>query len=209
MLACVSKKLRRNVHMKKGFNLIELMVVIAIIAILASIALPMYGRYKRQTATANAVKAISQGNQLIQGWITAMYDGGDPAGDIGAGLTLDINGGVTAAQQTSRDGIITNNVLIGQVGLTNDINAGAIAIVTSANAVGESAVSVIVEGADFVGSGCQNTGDCGFVYCVICDNTSGEALCLTRVQSLPIGTDEYNQNTVSNRNATFGAACPL
>lgn len=53
---------------KKGFNLIELMVVIAIIAILASVALPMYSSFKKRTKTGMAVKVASQTTQVLQAW---------------------------------------------------------------------------------------------------------------------------------------------
>jgi len=52
----------------KGFNLIELMVVIAIIAILASVALPMYSSFKRRTKAGMAVKVVSQTTQILQAW---------------------------------------------------------------------------------------------------------------------------------------------
>lgn len=51
---------------KKGFNLIELMVVIAIIAILASVALPMYSSFKKRTRVGMAVKVASQATQSVQ-----------------------------------------------------------------------------------------------------------------------------------------------
>lgn len=91
----------RRIH--KGFTLIELMLVVAIIAIMTAIALPTYQDFTIRTKVAELVLAASAFRTTIAE--KAQQDGGVLT-SAGVGLTLVPSGKVTSGSITD-GGIIT------------------------------------------------------------------------------------------------------
>lgn len=179
--------------MQKGFNLIELMVVIAIIAILASIALPMYSSYKRRAAVFNALKVISGLQAMVQSHIVAAYSGGDFANDILGPYVISADGIITAPL-TNRAGN-QSTIIFGSLGATSDMDIAN----TTVTASGPSGIRINVA---ITGSGCSTSGDCDFVFCVICPT---EDSCYTVIEST-IPTDPYSIGSSSSPGQ--GTTCP-
>jgi type IV pilus assembly protein PilE len=67
---CSQHRFLRDRH-HAGFSLIELMIVVALVAILASIALPNYNEYVLRSHRANARAALVQASQWMERAATA------------------------------------------------------------------------------------------------------------------------------------------
>lgn len=73
---------------QKGFSLVELMVVIAIIAILAAVAIPMYSNYITRAKVVSALNAIAKAKTEIVEKITDRVTPTDANINLPAGVTL-------------------------------------------------------------------------------------------------------------------------
>ncbi|WP_282041534.1 type IV pilin protein [Halomonas alimentaria] len=72
-----------------GFTLIELMIAVAIIGILASIAYPSYTRYVERSLRADAQAGLMEASQILERCYTSsyQYNGGNCSG-FGSGTTV-------------------------------------------------------------------------------------------------------------------------
>jgi type IV pilus assembly protein PilA len=87
---------------QKGFTLIELMIVVAIIGILAAIALPAYQDYTVRSKVSELLLAASAARTSIT---EAAQNLGTVTGS-GSGLTIGV-GGKISATTVSADGLVT------------------------------------------------------------------------------------------------------
>jgi len=95
---------------QKGFTLIELMIVVAIIGILAAIALPAYQDYTNRAKAAEVVLAASAARTCVS---ESAQVGNDPdecdsdftATEYAGGLTVSAAGQIVATGQNDLDGL--------------------------------------------------------------------------------------------------------
>ena len=98
--------------MQKGFTLIELMIVVAIIGILAAIAIPAYQDYTTRAKVTEAVNAMAPAKTSVSEFFISQ--GSMPATANAAGFQTNINSkfvrSVTYARTSATVGRLTVNI---------------------------------------------------------------------------------------------------
>ena len=84
-----TQRLRRRAHRAAAFTLIELLIVIAIVAVLSAVALPAYSDYKERARVYQAVADISALNVQLRKYIDDNRQPPDDLSAIGAAGRLD------------------------------------------------------------------------------------------------------------------------
>jgi type IV pilus assembly protein PilA len=136
-------------HLQKGFTLIELMIVVAIIGILAAVALPAYQDYTVRAKISEVILALS----ACRTSITEVYQtGGTPPNPNSWGCEGNVGSKYVAGLRTDAAGVVTATV----TGINSDVNAKQ---VTLAPMVGTAIASAGNMGSGLTGWRCGSSTD--------------------------------------------------
>jgi type IV pilus assembly protein PilA len=118
-------------RIQKGFTLIELMIVVAIIGILAAIALPAYQDYTIRARVSELILAASSARTAI----TEKFQSDQLVANMGDGITVAPGGKVSGATTTA-GGVVTITGVQTAVSATNVGTAVTVVLTPFTNAAG-------------------------------------------------------------------------
>ena len=134
--------------MQKGFTLIELMIVVAIIGILAAVALPAYQDYTVRAKMSEVILAMS----ACRTSITELYQtGGTPPGANNWGCE-GVSSKYVASLATDDNGVITATIQ----GINSDVNTQVVTLIPLVGGVAASTATNFGSGVN--GWTCGGTG---------------------------------------------------
>ena len=139
-------------QLQKGFTLIELMIVVAIIGILAAVALPAYQDYTVRAKMSEVILALS----ACRTSITEVYQtGGTPPGAGNWGCESGVQSKYVKALSTDANGIVTATIQA----ISSDVNDKKVTLIPL-NASGVPATATVAAdlGKGLSGWTCGGTG---------------------------------------------------
>ncbi len=107
----VLKVLKKRVKAKKGFTLIELMIVVAILGILAAIAIPTYMDYTKRAKVSEAVSLLSGVANAMAEYHSSLGVFTNNLSDIGGNKTSRYVTNMSADNTTNSNYVIINATL--------------------------------------------------------------------------------------------------
>ena len=135
---------------QKGFTLIELMIVVAIIGILAAIALPAYQDYTIRARVSELILAASSARTAI----TEKYQADQLLANMGDGTTVTPAGKVATADTTGA-GVVTLTGSQTANGVTNIGTAVTVVLTPFSNAAGSLSWTCTGTPARFMPASCR------------------------------------------------------
>jgi len=126
----------RHMKNRKGFTLIELMIVVAIIGILAAIAIPMYRTQQIKSKMTEGTRAVSTVSSAIGDYYQDEEDWPPACADVSA-IDLTLGVGISTARyisamSTDSSGVIT----VTYQGVASDVNANSLVLSPTISATG-------------------------------------------------------------------------